>query len=187
MRRRVATPRGRSAIDAGPDEAGFTMIELVIILVILGLLLAIAVPTFLGQSGDARDRAAQSTLHNAAFAAMGVYATQRAYPAEPALQTTLGSADPELSFATGAVGPGDSTNTVSMANTSEEILLVTAAGSTCWAISQWEGTGPTVPGGSTTVGVHYAAWNESDTSSCDATDVPDGVQWSNSFPAAAAS
>lgn len=43
-------------------EEGFTIIELLVVVVILGVLLGIALPTFLGARTRAQDKAAQSSL-----------------------------------------------------------------------------------------------------------------------------
>jgi type IV pilus assembly protein PilA len=45
-------------------EDGFTMVELLMVLTIVGILLAIAVPTFLGTRRGANDRAAQTVVRN---------------------------------------------------------------------------------------------------------------------------
>ena len=45
-------------------EEGFTLIELMVVLLIIAILLAIAIPTFLGVTNSASDRAAQSNLTN---------------------------------------------------------------------------------------------------------------------------
>jgi type IV pilus assembly protein PilA len=47
------------------DEQGFTLIELMVVVLIIAILIAIAIPTFLGAQNRARDRAAQSDLRNA--------------------------------------------------------------------------------------------------------------------------
>jgi type IV pilus assembly protein PilA len=56
------------------DEKGFTLIELLVVILIIGILAAIAIPTFLNQKSKANDSAAESLARNAATA-METYAT----------------------------------------------------------------------------------------------------------------
>ena len=46
-------------------DKGFTLIELMVVVLIIAILIAIAIPTFLGLRQRAQDRAAQSDLRNA--------------------------------------------------------------------------------------------------------------------------
>jgi type IV pilus assembly protein PilA len=58
--------------DGARDEEGFTLIELMVVVLIIAVLIAIAIPTFLGARQAANDRATQSNVRNA-FTATRVY------------------------------------------------------------------------------------------------------------------
>jgi type IV pilus assembly protein PilA len=66
------------------DEDGFTLIELMVVVLIIAILIAIAIPTFLGARQRAQDRAAQSDLRNGLTAEKTVYTDQQAYDATTA-------------------------------------------------------------------------------------------------------
>lgn len=61
------------------EESGFTLIELLIVLVIIGILLAIAVPSYLGFKDRAENRAAASNVRAAIPAAEAFYADNGTY------------------------------------------------------------------------------------------------------------
>ena len=55
----LQNPRTRRALSRRPGEKGFSLIELVVVIAVLAVLTAIALPNFLGVSDDAAVRAAQ--------------------------------------------------------------------------------------------------------------------------------
>ncbi len=67
----------------GRDE-GFTLIELMVVVLIIAILIAIAIPTFLGARRRAQNRAAQSNLRNALTAEKTYYVDVQRYTSLPA-------------------------------------------------------------------------------------------------------
>src|SRR5207245_6474375 len=61
------------------QEEGFTLIELMVVVLIIALLIAIAIPTFLGARQRAQDRAAQSDIRNGLTAEKTVYTDLQKY------------------------------------------------------------------------------------------------------------
>ena len=70
--------RIRSRLD-GNSEQGFTLIELLVVIIIIGILLAIAVPSYLGFRDRAANNAAKANLRAALPSAEAYYADNGAY------------------------------------------------------------------------------------------------------------
>ena len=177
-------------------------------------MLAIAIPTFLGVTGSANDRAAQSNLTNALTEASAVY--QGNGQSYLNISTTLVGSAPEFTWTASNSTPGAGTNQISImpvdvaaATDQQGVVLATLSKTgTCWWVAQLAAS-PVVlaspgfiqhaAGGAgaqevgvvniSTAGTYYAKSTTSDAAHCQANyiDTPaTGFNWGSSYSAAPA-
>ena len=79
-------------------DEGFTLIELMVVVLIIAILVAIAIPTFLGQRKNAQDSAAKSNVRNALATEKAYFSVNQVFTATTA---DLALIEPNL-FGTGA-------------------------------------------------------------------------------------
>jgi type IV pilus assembly protein PilA len=100
-------------------EDGFTLIELMVVVMIIAILVGIAIPAFLGARRRAQDTASKSDLRNGLGTAQTIFTDNQAYLATATMVTSLTSEEPSLTF------QSDTTKSTS----AKEISLKTAASS----------------------------------------------------------
>src|SRR5579875_1607306 len=93
------------------EDQGFTLIELMVVVLIIAILLAIAIPTFLGARNSANARAVQSNLRNALTAEQTIWTNAQGFSNDTSTTPTTGldSVEPALTWTTGAAATGGNT------------------------------------------------------------------------------
>ncbi len=107
------------------NEEGFTLVELMVVVLIIAILVAIAIPTFLGARDSAQDRAAQSDLRNALTAEKVFYVDNENYSDNVAGE--LAAIEPSIDWASVTV-------TLNAADDQDVCLELTSASGTVFVL-----------------------------------------------------
>ena len=118
----------------GEREGGFTLIELMVVVLIIAILIAIAIPTFLGARTRAQNRAVQANLRNALTVEKAYYTDAQVYSSDVSATGPLELGEPALTYvADGSMTAATAGQVyVSVPATNTVVLGTKSASGTCY-------------------------------------------------------
>ncbi len=114
-------------------EEGFTLVELMVVVLIIAILIAVAVPTYLGMRERAFDTAAKEGAHNSLKAAKAIHADSDSYVGVTVGEMT--ATEPSLSYVDGAsASSGPKVVSVDVPTPASFVASVYSQSGTCFFI-----------------------------------------------------
>ena len=127
--------RGRGLV---LHEHGFTMVELMVVVLVIGILIAIAIPTFLGSRNRANNRAAQSNLRAALIGAKSIYSNNASYQCATAVN---GAAAPCVGIGMPSVERALTYQTIASTTAAPNVSITSAPTAIVWAAARMSKSG----------------------------------------------
>jgi type IV pilus assembly protein PilA len=152
------------------EEDGFTLIELMVVVLIIAILIAIAIPTFLGARKRAQDRAAQSSLRNTVTAAKAIFTDKETYTGVTA--TDLAEGEPAIEYLSAPNVP------LTISDDPVEVVMLTAAGDRFVAVAYskagncWYAQDVTGPTNAANAGTRWAMEDNIPSTGCTGANAP---------------